>query len=53
MAKNTNIKTIYVRDENLQKYEELKSKADFFNWCLEHKLKDYQKQLEKKQELKK
>lgn len=49
MAKYPNTKTIYIRDENLEKWESLENKkGDFINWCLEHKLKDYNKYLDKK-----
>jgi hypothetical protein len=36
MAKNINIKTIYIRDENLEAYTELVNKADFVNKCLKN-----------------
>jgi hypothetical protein len=48
MAKNPNTKTIYIRDNNLDRWESLNNKkGDFINWSLEHKLKDYQKHLDK------
>jgi hypothetical protein len=50
MAKNINTKTIYIRDNNLEAWDSVQNKGEFINWCLEHKLKEYQKKLEKKNE---
>lgn len=36
-SKNPNTKTIYIRDENLLAYNELKSRGGFINWCVSRK----------------
>jgi hypothetical protein len=47
MSKNPNNKTVYIHDGNLEMFDTLKNKGDFFNWCLRDSttLKNYAKYL--------
>lgn len=50
MPKNPNNATVYIRDNNLKTWQNKigsSSKSDFVNWCIENKLEDYKKHLQK------
>jgi len=39
--KSKNYVNIYIREENLKSWMNIKKKSDFVNWCLKHKLSQY------------
>jgi len=47
MTKNPNNFTIYVRDENIEKWESISKtfRSDFVNWCLRNKLDEYKEKV--------